>query len=82
MLARLWIKWRLVGGDSDGGRPMARYHLYYFEKNLLLGDDRIEAADDAAAIRAASALGKGRVVEVWNAQRRIRVLAPAGRTAS
>ena len=66
----------MVAGDSDGGRPVARYHLYFFENNMLLGDDRIEAADDAAAIRAASAQGKGKVVEVWDAHRRIRVLAP------
>ena len=56
---------------------MARYHLYFFENNTLLGDDRIEAADDAAAIRAARAQGRGRVVEVWNARACIRVLAPA-----
>ena len=57
---------------------MARYHLYFFENNVLLGDDRIEAADDAAAVRLARAQGKGRVIEIWNAQARIRVLAPAG----
>ena len=62
---------------GTGGRPVARYHLYFFENNVLLGDDRIEAADDAAAIRAAAGVqGKGKVVEVWDAQRRIRVLAP------
>ena len=55
---------------------MARYHLYFFENNMLLGDDRIEAADDAAAIRAAGAQRHGTIVEVWNAERRIRVLAP------
>jgi hypothetical protein len=55
---------------------VARYHLYFFENNMLLGDDRLEAADDAAAIRAAGAQGHGKVVEVWNAERRIRVLAP------
>ena len=57
---------------------MARYHLYFFENNMLLGDDRIEAPDDAAAIRAAAGVqGKGKVVEVWDAHRRISVLAPA-----
>ena len=56
---------------------MARYHLYFFENNMLLGDDRIEAADDAAAIRAAAGAQRhGKIVEVWNAERRIRVLAP------
>ena len=66
----------MIARDSDGGRPVAKYHLYFFENNRLLGNDRIEAADDAAAIRLAGEQGRGGVVEVWNAQRRIRVLAP------
>lgn len=77
MLERLWIKRRIVAFDSGGGRPVARYHLYYFQDNRLLGDDRIDAADDAAAVRLARAQGRGQVVEVWNANARIGVVAPA-----
>lgn len=56
---------------------MARYHLYYFQNNMLLGDDRIDAANDAAAVRIARAQGKGQMIEVWNASARIGVVAPA-----
>jgi hypothetical protein len=72
------MKWRIVPPRlGPGADRLARYHLYFFDDNALLGDDRIEAADDASAIRAARAQGRGRVVEVWNARACIRVLAPA-----
>ena len=63
--------------DSDGGPRVARYHLYYFQDNVLVGDARIEAANDAAAIRQAREQGTGQTVEVWNAHSRIGVVAPA-----
>ncbi len=56
---------------------MAKYHLYYFDGNELLGGERIDAADDDAAVLIASERGKGNAVEVWNAHSRIRVVAPA-----
>ncbi len=58
---------------------MARYHLYYFQNNMLLGDDRIDAVDDAAAVRLARAQGRGQTVEIWNSHARIGVVAPAKR---
>ena len=67
----------MVGFDSGGGDRLARYHLYFFEKNALVGDDRIEAPDDAAAVRLARAQGRGDTIEIWNARACIRVLAPA-----
>ncbi len=56
---------------------MARYHLYYFRNNVLVGDARIEAANDAGAVRLAREQGDGQMVEVWNAHSRIGVVAPA-----
>jgi hypothetical protein len=56
---------------------MAKYHLYYFDGNELLGSERIDAADDDAAVLIARERGKGNAVEVWNAHSRIRVVAPA-----
>lgn len=55
---------------------MARYHLYFFRNNQLVGNDSIDAADDKAAVLAARQRGKGQAVEVWNAHSRIRVVAP------
>ena len=72
----------MVGFDSGGGRRLARYHLYFFEKNALVGDDRIDAPDDAAAVRLARAQGRGEMIEVWNARSCIRVLAAKGREPS
>ena len=60
-----------------GAWPVARYHLYYFQNNRLLGDDRIDAANDADAVRLARAQGRGQMVEIWNASARIGVVAPA-----
>lgn len=56
---------------------MARYHLYYLRDNLLVGSDDIEAADDREAARIARAKGKGKLVEVWNAHKRVNVVTPA-----
>jgi hypothetical protein len=56
---------------------MSKYHLYFFQDNLLLGNERIDAVDDDAAIRLARDRGKGDAVEVWNANARVRIVAPA-----
>ncbi len=57
---------------------MAKYHLYFFRDNKLIGDDRIDAADDDAAVLVARGQGKGQVVEVWNAHSRVRVVPAEG----
>jgi hypothetical protein len=59
---------------------MAKYHLYFFQGNILIGDDRIDAADDEAAVVVARQRSKGRAVEVWNAHSRVRVVAPVKQT--
>jgi hypothetical protein len=56
---------------------MAKYHLYFFDGNELIGGERIDAADDDAAVLMARERGKGQAVEVWNAHSRVRVVAPA-----
>lgn len=43
---------------------------------MLMGSSDIEAADDREATRIAREQGDGQVVEVWNADRRVRILAP------
>lgn len=59
---------------------MANYHLYYLSESQLVGWDHIDADGDGEAIRIARERGKGQVVEVWNAHKRVRVLAPAAPT--
>ena len=54
---------------------MARYQLYYLRDNLLVGSDDIEAVDDREAARIARSRGAGKRVEVWNAHRRVNVVA-------
>jgi hypothetical protein len=56
---------------------MARYHLYYLRDNLLVGSDDIEAPDDREAARIARTKGKGKLVEVWNAHRKVNVVSAA-----
>jgi hypothetical protein len=56
---------------------MATYHLYYLRDNLLIGSDDIEAQDDLEATRIAKARGKGKLVEVWNAHKKVNVVTPA-----
>ena len=55
---------------------MAQYHLYFLRDGQLVGGDRIEARDDQDAARIGLDRGEGRVVEVWNDHKRIRVIAP------
>lgn len=55
---------------------MGQYHLYYLRDGELVGADDIDAADEQEAVRIARTKGEGRVVEVWNAHSRIRILAP------
>jgi hypothetical protein len=55
---------------------MATYHLYFLRQGMLVGSSDIEAADDREAARIAREQGDGQVVEVWNADRRVRILAP------
>ena len=56
---------------------MARYHLYHIRDNQVVGTDNIDAADDNDAVRIAREQGEGQAVEIWNAHRRIRIVAPA-----
>ena len=56
---------------------MASYHLYYLRDNQVIGAERIEAADDNQAVQIAKRRGDGQAVEIWNAHRRIRIVAPA-----
>jgi len=58
---------------------MARYRLYFLRDNRLTGADQIEAADDGDAARIAMEKGGGQQrVEIWDAHRRVNVVAPAG----
>jgi hypothetical protein len=56
---------------------MVDYHLYFLRDNKLLGAEHIEAENDDEAARIATQRGTGDIVEVWNAQKRVRVIAPA-----
>jgi hypothetical protein len=62
--------------ESKSGILMARYHLYYLRDNLLLGSDNIEASDDWEAARIAKTQGRGELIEIWNAHKRVRVGTP------
>lgn len=55
---------------------MARYHLYFLKQGMLVDSSAIEATDDREAAQLAAAQCDGRTVEVWNASRRVRVIAP------
>ncbi|WP_114953803.1 hypothetical protein [Sphingosinicella terrae] len=56
---------------------MAHYHLYYLRQGMLVGSSHIDANDDTEAVRMAREQGGSHIVEVWNEERRIRVLGPA-----
>jgi hypothetical protein len=56
---------------------MADYHLYFLRDNALVGSEHIQAESDDDAVRIARQRGSGDIVEVWNAQARVRVIAPA-----
>ena len=65
---------------ADSGRAgdmVAHYHLYFLRDNVLVGAEHIEAEDDREAVRIAKRQGAGALVEVWNADRRVRVVASA-----
>ena len=53
---------------------MAQYHLYYLRNGQLVGADSIEARSVKDAERIGLDRGDGRVVEIWNAHSRVRVL--------
>ena len=63
------------------GKPMARYHLYFLRQGMLVDSGCVEAANDREAARLAAERSDGRMVEVWNSSRRVRVVAPV-RTAT
>jgi hypothetical protein len=56
---------------------MATYRLYYLRDNRLLGSEVIDAPTDKLAARIARQKGTGQVVEVWDSEKRVRVVAPA-----
>jgi hypothetical protein len=57
---------------------MANYHLYYLKGGLLVGSEDIEAASDSEAARIAEDQGRGDIVEVWNSERRVRIVRTGG----
>jgi len=57
---------------------MANYHLYYLRGGELIGAEDIEVASDDEAARAAEDRGRGDLVEVWNAESRVRIVRPGG----
>lgn len=57
---------------------MAIYHLYFLARGQLIGTEDVEAASDNAAARIAEEKGRGDIVEVWNAENRVRIVRPGG----
>lgn len=57
---------------------MAIYHLYHLEGGTLIETGDIEAESDRDAARIAQAGGRGDLVEIWNASRRVRIVKPGG----
>lgn len=57
---------------------MARYHLYTLSGGMLIGTQDIEAGDDDQAARIAERTGRGELVEIWDASRRVRIVRPGG----
>jgi hypothetical protein len=57
---------------------MANYHLYYLSGGQLIGSEDIEAASDNEAARIAEDQGRGDIVEVWNAESRVRIVRTGG----
>ena len=55
---------------------MARYNLYFLKDNRLLGNAKIDAADDNDAVRIASKRSIGQTVEVWHGSSRVRIVTP------
>ena len=61
---------------------MSHYHLYFLKQGMLIGSDKIEAADDGEAARIAREQGGGELIEIWNDHRRVRVVTPFNAEAS
>ncbi len=57
---------------------MADYHLYFLKDGLLVGCEDIEAGNDNEAARIAEDKGRGDIVEVWNADSRVRIVRAGG----
>ncbi|HEV2816982.1 MAG TPA: hypothetical protein VGW40_07160 [Allosphingosinicella sp.] len=57
---------------------MAIYHLYFLRGGQLIGSEDAEAASDNEAARIAEDKGRGDIVEVWNTQRRVRIVRTGG----
>lgn len=72
--------WRILFLKPDVGKrgtgAMTSYNLYFMRNGQLLGGDKIEASDDREAGRIARDRAEGRSVEVWDAHRRVRIVAP------
>jgi hypothetical protein len=56
---------------------MASYQLYHLRNGQLVGSDHVEAGDDGDAVRIARQRGDGRITEIWNDSRRVRIVGPA-----
>ena len=55
---------------------MARYRVYSWQGVRLIEAGEIDAPDDAEAIRIARERGLGDYSEIWQADRRVRTVAP------
>ena len=60
---------------------MARYHLYFLRRGMLVGSGDVEASDEAEAARLAAEQSEGRTVEIWTDDRRISVVGPDAASA-
>lgn len=56
---------------------MARFHLYFLRQGMLVGSESVDATDERDAARLAREHSDGRTVELWDATRRIRIIAPS-----
>lgn len=52
-----------------------KYDLYFLRKGYICAEATIDARDDEEAALIASRQGRGDAVEVWNAYRRVRIVA-------
>jgi hypothetical protein len=69
-----FIFWALA---ESGGFRMARYKAYDLNGFRLISIGDIEAEADEEAVRIAKRQGKGDRIEIWEGQRKVRVVAPA-----
>ena len=60
------------GGQTPGGRTLGQYRLYFLRSDGHINlSHEFEAADDAAAIRIATAWLEARRAELWSGRRKV-----------